>query len=52
MSILNRILKEFICPITFELMEDPYFCLEDGYTYEKSAIIYHLLLDNYLLKQI
>ena len=29
---------EFICPITLEIMVDPVLC-EDGYTYEKSAIM-------------
>ena len=29
---------EFMCPITLDIMKDPVLC-EDGYTYEKSAIM-------------
>jgi len=30
--------QEFICPITFEIFEDPVICT-DGYTYERNAIL-------------
>jgi len=30
---------ESVCPITKEAFEEPYFCVEDGHTYEKSAIL-------------
>jgi hypothetical protein len=32
-----KIRDEFICPITYELMREPYIAT-DGHTYEKSAI--------------
>ena len=35
---MTEIPREFICPITFEIMEDPIICC-DGYTYEKSVIL-------------
>jgi hypothetical protein len=35
---MTEIPREFICPITFEIMEDPVICC-DGYTYEKSVIM-------------
>lgn len=33
----NEIYKSFICPITFQIMENPVIAA-DGHTYEKSAI--------------
>ena len=30
--------QEFCCPITYDIMNDPVIC-EDGYTYERSAIL-------------
>lgn len=38
MSSSDNIPQEFICPITFSIMDDPVIC-EDGYTYERSAIL-------------
>ena len=35
---MTEIPREFICPVTFEIMEDPVICC-DGYTYEKSVIL-------------
>lgn len=35
---MDNIPDEFICPITLKIMDDPVLC-EDGYSYEKSAII-------------
>lgn len=35
---MDNIPDEFKCPITLEIMDDPVLC-EDGYSYEKSAII-------------
>ena len=35
---MTSIPDEFICPITFEIMKEPVIC-EDGYTYDKSAIM-------------
>jgi hypothetical protein len=35
---MNEIPHEFICPITFEIMEDPIIC-SDGYTYERNVIL-------------
>jgi len=35
---MTEIPCEFICPVTFEIMEDPVICC-DGYTYEKSVIL-------------
>ncbi len=34
----DEIPEEFLCPITLDIMEDPVIC-EDGYTYEREAII-------------
>ncbi len=31
--------RTLICPITLEPFKEPYYCVEDGYTYEKAAII-------------
>ena len=28
-----------MCPITQDLMDDPYLCKLDGYSYEKTAIV-------------
>jgi hypothetical protein len=39
MSALIEPPNELICPITLELMKEPYLCPEDGYTYEKNAIM-------------
>ena len=38
MSVSSKIPDEFMCPITLELMKEPWLCPEDGYTYEKEAI--------------
>lgn len=35
---MNEIPREFICPVTFEIMEDPVIC-SDGYTYERKVIL-------------
>lgn len=35
---MTEIPREFICPVTFEIMKDPIICC-DGYTYEKSVIM-------------
>jgi hypothetical protein len=35
---MDNIPDEFKCPITLDVMKDPVLC-EDGYTYEKSAIL-------------
>jgi hypothetical protein len=29
---------ELVCPITQQLFEDPVLLVEDGYTYERSAV--------------
>jgi hypothetical protein len=34
----NIIPDEYLCPISFEIMNDPIIC-EDGHTYEKSSIV-------------
>ena len=34
----SSIPEEFLCPITLDIMKDPVLC-EDGYTYERSAIM-------------
>ncbi len=31
--------EEVLCPITKEPFQEPYYCVEDGYTYEKEAIL-------------
>jgi len=35
---MTEIPREFICPVTFEIMEDPVIC-SDGYTYERKVIL-------------
>jgi hypothetical protein len=35
---MNEIPHEFICPVTFEIMEDPIIC-SDGYTYDRNVIL-------------
>ena len=35
---MDNIPDELICPITLHIMKDPVLC-EDGYTYERSAIM-------------
>jgi len=37
MSSFEEIPEEFLCPITYELMDDPVIC-EDGYTYNRSSV--------------
>ena len=37
MSSFEEIPEEFLCPITYELMDDPVVC-EDGYTYNRSSV--------------
>jgi len=37
-QVLDQLEENLVCPISFELMEDPVILVEDGHTYERAAI--------------
>jgi hypothetical protein len=37
----EKLQRSFECPITYELFKDPVFCVGDGHTYEREAILRH-----------
>ena len=37
-SVSNKIPKEFYCPFSFEIMEEPVIC-DDEYTYDKKSLV-------------
>ncbi len=37
----EKLERSYECPITYELFKDPVFCVGDGHTYEREAILRH-----------